>query len=291
MKWLDIDLAILEKWNQPVSEKFPFDDLSDKITSLCSSSDREVILMVDEVDKSSDNQIFLAFLGLLRNKYLEQQKKRDHTFKSVILAGVYDIKNLKLKLRPEEEAKFNSPWNVAVDFAVNMSFSPDDISTMLRDYERDYHTGMDITEISQMIFDYTSGYPYLVSRICQLADERVAGTENFPEKRDVWTAEGIRAAEALLRKESNTLFDDMVKQLADHPKLRQLIQDILFCGTRYSFERENRLINLGLALGFLSEHNGAVAIANRIFETKLYDLFILEAAIEDNLRDWKSESA
>lgn len=35
------------------------------------------------------------------------------TFHSVILAGVYDIKNLKLKIRPEEEHKYNSPWNIA----------------------------------------------------------------------------------------------------------------------------------------------------------------------------------
>lgn len=69
--------------------------------------------MIDEVDKSSDNQIFLSFLGLLRAKYLEQQKGQDHTFQSVILAGVYDIKNLILKLHPGQEAKYNSPWNIA----------------------------------------------------------------------------------------------------------------------------------------------------------------------------------
>lgn len=184
--------------------------------------------MIDEVDKSSDNQIFLAFLGLLRNKYLERQQKRDHTFKSVILAGVYDIKNLKLKLRPEEETKFNSPWNVAVDFAVDMSFSPEDISTMLRDYEQDHGT------------------------------------------------------EALLRRESNTLFDDMVKRLADHPKLKQLTQDILFCGTRYSFERENQLINLGLVLGFLKENDGMVAIGNRIFEAAMEDTMYRVGAMEQS---------
>lgn len=53
--------------------------------------------MVDEVDKAADNQIFLQLLGLLREKYLRQRVRRDHTFKSVILAGVHDIKNLKMK--------------------------------------------------------------------------------------------------------------------------------------------------------------------------------------------------
>ena len=71
-----------------------FDYLSKKITSLCKDNPKEILLFVDEVDKSSDNQIFLHFLGMLRNKYLQRARGRDFTFKSVILAGVYDIKNL-----------------------------------------------------------------------------------------------------------------------------------------------------------------------------------------------------
>ncbi len=67
-----------------------------RITAFCRKSDKAVILTVDEVDKNADNQIFLSFLGMLREKYLKQKSGRDDTFKSVILAGVYDIKNLKL---------------------------------------------------------------------------------------------------------------------------------------------------------------------------------------------------
>ena len=82
--------------------------------------------MIDEVDKSSDNQIFLSFLGLLREKYLRWQQGKDETFQSVILVGVYDVKNLKLKLHPQEETKYNSPWNIAVDFQMDMSFHQKD---------------------------------------------------------------------------------------------------------------------------------------------------------------------
>lgn len=42
-------------------------------------------------------------------------------------AGVYDIKNLKHNLRNEDEHKYNSPWNIAADFNVDMSFSQKDI--------------------------------------------------------------------------------------------------------------------------------------------------------------------
>lgn len=79
----------------------------------------------DEVDKSSDNQIFLSFLGLLREKYLKCQQGKDVTFHSVILAGVYDIKTLKLKLHPQEESKYNSLWNIADNNQMYMKVSPD----------------------------------------------------------------------------------------------------------------------------------------------------------------------
>ena len=69
-------------------QKDSFDLLGKKITKLCQQTDREILLFVDEVDKSSDNQIFLNFLGMLRNKYLRREEGLDDTFKSVILAGV-----------------------------------------------------------------------------------------------------------------------------------------------------------------------------------------------------------
>ncbi len=274
---------VITEWNKPLSTDFPMRDLGKRITFLCKNTPKDIILMIDEVDKSSDNQIFLSFLGLLRSKYLDQLRGKDVTFHSVILAGVYDIKTLKLKLHPDEESKYNSPWNIAADFDIDMSFSAEDIATMLMDYENDYKTGMDIPAVSRLIFDYTSGYPYLVSRICQLIDERLVGTSDFPSRSEAWTQSGIIAAELLLRKEPSTLFDDMAKKLMDYPQLREMIQNILFSGSNYPFSRENHLINLGVTFGFLKEQNGNVVISNRIFETKMYDLFLSEMAVNSDI--------
>ena len=52
-------------------------------------------------------------------------------FQSVILAGVYDVRNISRKIRPEEDHKENSPWNIAADFLVEMNFSVKDIEGML----------------------------------------------------------------------------------------------------------------------------------------------------------------
>jgi len=274
---------IIDEWEQKIEGDYPLKMLGQKISSLCKQTERKVVLMIDEADKSADNQIFLSFLGMLRDKYLKREMGRDTTFHSVILSGVYDVKNLKSKLRPEEEKKYNSPWNIAVDFQVDMSFSPEEIAGMLQEYEKDHQICMDTAKISRLIYEYTSGYPYLVSRLCQLADERLAGTKDFPDRQDVWTQRGIVAAELMLRKQSNTLFDDMIKKMADFPKLKSMMQEILFYGRKYLFERDHYLIDLGVTFGFIKEINGTVAIANRIFETKLYDLFLSEMILDDTL--------
>ncbi|GAA0182175.1 hypothetical protein SH2C18_46000 [Clostridium sediminicola] len=86
--------------------------------------------------KSNNNQLFLSFLGMIRNKYVLQLKRKDYTFHSIILAGVHDVKSLKLKIRNGEEEKYNSPWNIATDFTVDISFSSIEIKTMLDDYEK-----------------------------------------------------------------------------------------------------------------------------------------------------------
>jgi hypothetical protein len=40
---------------------------------------------------------------MLRKKYLLRNEGEDTTFQSVILAGVHDVKTLKLKLRPDDD--------------------------------------------------------------------------------------------------------------------------------------------------------------------------------------------
>ena len=283
LKEQNVQKSLLEEWNQPLSAKFPMRSLGTKISSLCKNSSKKVVLMIDEVDKSSDNQIFLSFLGLLREKYLRFQQGKEETFQSVILAGVYDVKTLKLKMHPQEESKYNSPWNIAVDFRIDMSFGVEDIEGMLKEYEQEYQTGMDIYQTATFLFDYTSGYPYLISKICQLVDERISGSNNFPEKSDGWKKEGILAAIKLLLKEPNTLFDDMTKKLLDYPQLKEMLQNILFAGVDFPFKREMPLIDLGVTFGFLKDRDGVVAVSNRIFETQLYDMFLAEMAVDNKM--------
>lgn len=238
--------------------------LSTRISEICRTIDKPVVLIIDEVDKNSDNQIFLNFLGMLRSKYLNGLKGRDYTFKSVILAGVYNIKNLKLKLRPEAEIKYNSPWNIASDFNIDMSFSSQDIATMLTEYESDCQTGMDINAVSDVIFENTSGYPYLVSRLCQIIQD------NEYE----WNSEGVIQAVKTILNEENTLFDDIFKNIMNNRDFSDLVERIILSGDEIPFTPYNKEIQLGTTFGILCNNQGIVKISNRIFETLLYNIFI-----------------
>ena len=211
-KWLDPDVLCIEA-------------LRKHITKMCKGV--KLVLMIDEVDKSSNNMLFLHFLGVLRAKYLSRQKGVDFTFHSVILAGVTDIKNLKMKMindghytpLREEGRILNSPWNIAADFDVGMSFSSDEISTMLMDYENENKTGMDITAIAEAIFDNTNGYPVLVSRICRHIDEKLGKN---------WTTEGVAQAVRNMLEERNVLVDGITKNLGNNRDLKNFYMSCLF---------------------------------------------------------------
>jgi hypothetical protein len=256
-------------------------ELSKLISHVCAKAKKPVVLIIDEVDQASNQKNFLSFLGMLRDKYLK--RKKQPTFQSVILSGVYDIKNLKLKIRQDSEHHYNSPWNIAADFTLDMSFSAEDIAGMLAEYEQDYHTGMNRQEIANTIYDYTNGYPFLVSRICKILDEQIPGTTGFETKTDAWTKTGISEAVKMLLTESNTLFDDMVKKLDDFPELRKIIYTILFNGEKIPFNTYNYAINIGCMFGFLKNNQGTVAVSNRIFETQLYNLFISEELLDSKI--------
>ena len=278
-KFIELIEINLEYYNENLNKKLldlsknidDFVSLSRTISSFIKEIDKEVILIIDEVDKSSDNQMFLDFLGMLRNKYLERERGRGVTFKSVILAGVYDIKNLKLKLRPDEERKYNSPWNIAVPFNVDMSLSEKGIEGMLEEYKNDKKIELDTKKASEFIYFYTSGYPFLVSRICQIIDENLGAS---------WTEENMIMAVKLLLDENNTLFDDLVKNIENNKELREYMFNLIMNGSGNRFNLLNPIINLGVMFGYFKNENNAVVISNRIFSQVLYNYF--SSLLEDN---------
>ena len=267
---LTIDIVAEKFWNdaQKIDEA-DMKDLSIRITEFCKLETKKVVLLIDEVDKSLNNQLFLNFLSMLRKKYIERDKRGyNSTFWSVVLAGVYDVKNLKLKIRPEDQHQFNSPWNVAADYDLDMTFNPQEISTMLTDYENDYHFGFDIKEISEEIYKYTSGYPVLVSRVCKEIDERL--------NKD-WTKDGVQnAVKRILKDKDFTLLDDISKNLHRHKELHNLMYAISVNTVQFSYSPIDPVIKMAIMFSYIKDDNNFVTVHNLIFDEAFHSFFIEE---------------
>ena len=257
-----------------------FKKLQRHISNLCQG--KKMVLMIDEVDKIANNRIFLNFLGILRDSYLDREDEIAATFQSVILTGLYDIKNIKLKMigdgtylpLEEENHLRNSPWNIASEFNVQMSFSVAEIITMLEDYEQDMKTGMDIKAVSEELFSYTNGYPFMVSRLCQLVHDKL--------DKD-WTRYGVRKAVSFLVREDNQLFSDMSKNLENNRQLYESLYAVLILGHSQSFSYDNPVIEMASRYGYIKDWNGKIQISNKIFETRMMNYFVSKNEIAQPL--------
>ncbi|MBP2033791.1 hypothetical protein J2Z42_002498 [Clostridium algifaecis] len=246
-------------------------DLSESITKLVIKADKKVVLMIDEVDKSSNNQLFLSFLGILRNKYLLRNEGEDITFQSVILAGVHDVKSLKLKIRSDEEHKYNSPWNIASDFDVDMSFSKEEIGTMLDDYVKDKGVELDKEYFSDRLHFYTSGYPFLVSKLCKIIDEKIMLEGSLK-----WEKEYMDMAVKKLLNDDNTNFQSLIKNIENNKELYDFVRKIVLDGEDIIYVKSDEIVNLGTLYGILKEEDGNCKVNNKIYEQLIYNHMMMK---------------
>lgn len=241
------------------------------------TENEEMILIIDEADKAGNNEVFIEFLGMLRALYLEREEEMGTTFKSVILAGVYDIRNLKLKIRGEYEHRYNSPWNIAVNFNVDMSFNENEISSMLEKYSKDNGLDMEIEELSKEIYKFTGGYPFLVSRVCQLVDEYI-----LDDRSKEWTKYHIQRAIKKLINEKNMLFDDLIKNLENNKDLYKFIYEVLVLNISKVYNINNPTIELGTMFGYLvADDENNVMVSNQILKEVIYNYMISRTDTKD----------
>ncbi|MBO4372169.1 MAG: AAA family ATPase [Bacteroidales bacterium] len=267
--------TFLDFWKAKQNEDIKdFDCFSAIISDFCKCCGKKVVLTIDEVDKASNNDVFVRFLGMLRNMYLDREKFGDdaYTFWSVVLAGVYDVKNLKLKIRPAENHQFNSPWNVAAKYNLDMAFNPQEISTMLIDYENDHHIGFSIKDISEEIFKYTSGYPVLVSALCKIIDEDLGKD---------WSKNGVQnAVKYFLKDPDATILKTITKNIESYPDLKKLLRAITLDNFKVNYYADNLPLDLGRTFSFIRpDENSNAQIHNLIFQQVLLNYFIAEKAL------------
>ena len=82
--------------------------------------------------------------------------------------------------------------------------------------------------------------------------------------------------------ETNTPFDTLMGKVYDNKPLSDLLQSVLFSGERVSYNQYNIPAMDGEMYGFLINKNGALVVANRIFEVMLYNYFLSLKEMKDS---------
>jgi len=268
---------IIQEHNKKVES---LKELSKVLTKILSKIPKKIVLLIDEVDKSSNNDLFLNFLAMLRDKFLNARAGLDITFHSIILAGVHDIKSLKQKIRPDSQSQINSPWNIAVPFEVDMSFSPAEIETMLTEYVAETGIQMDTKAISERIYYWTSGYPFLVSYMCKMIAEKILPAQQGK----VWEVKHIDQVAKIAAKDNNTLFDVLFKNLQSYHELNELIEGIVLGNREFPFDMQNIVCSLAFMHGFITcNEHGNARIHNRIFYERIINFYISKISTDNIL--------
>lgn len=265
-------------FDEPRDTLNSFTKLSKWVRRLCQSEKKFLVLMIDEVDKNSNTMMFLSFLGMLRDKLLKQNEQEDRTFHSVILVGVHDVKQLKWNIHqysdaPKTLVQHNSPWNIAEDFHVDLSFNPSEIATMLTEYAQVEGVSMDIPIIAEKLFYYTSGYPFLVSKLCRMLAEEIMTADK------TWTLPMVDLAIRDLLQTDNTNFQTLIKNVRNHKDLANLVREVILEGRTVDYNPKNWLIEVGTVYGFFRNEQGTLQIYNRIYSLLLYDYLISEVSL------------
>ncbi|HLP48440.1 MAG TPA: AAA-like domain-containing protein [Candidatus Kapabacteria bacterium] len=247
-----------------------------KVITEITATDQKIVLEIDEVDKSTNNQLFLVFLGMLRAKYLLRNKGKDSTFFSVILAGVHDVKNLKRKIRRGDEQQYNSPWNIAVNFPGDLSLSTDEIESLLHDFLTENNIRMNTGETAEKLYYLTSGYPFLVSRLCKIIVEEIKPVER-------WELIDIDTAVNILLKEDNTNFQSLITNLENNQPLYNMVYRIVLDGENIGYNLDNPIIEQGVTHGVFRDDNGRVRIHNRVYEQRIYNYMASKVETSSNL--------
>jgi hypothetical protein len=185
---------------------------------------------------------------------------------------------LRLKLGLNQEAKYNSPWNIAADFNVVMELQPNEIVPMLEDYCQEQNVHMNTEGVAHALFYYTAGYPFLVSAMCKIVDEEIMSKKS----ERVWTEFDIEtAADKLIKAErSTTNFDTLIKNLENSPELYDLIYRLVIEGEYIPYNLHTPVVNFALQHGIVSNSPDGLTIQNRIYREVIANYMTVKTIVE-----------
>ena len=260
-----------ESWRAVLEASGPDDALGDLLSNWCVANPVPLVLLVDEID-SLVGDTLLSVLRQLRAGY----EQRPEGFpQSVVLCGVRDIRDYRIRSSAGEVIAGGSPFNVAAKSLRMGDFTEAETRALMAQHTEE--TGQQFSSSAlDSVWMQTRGQPWLVNALCAGAcfDNKAGRDRSRPIEVD-----DIYAAREELILSRRTHLDQLAHKL-EEARVRRVIEPLLSGGeARHEIRDLEYVRDLGLIDG-----NQPPRIANPIYrEVVPRELgYILQSSLDQN---------
>ena len=208
-------------WLEVLEGMGPENALKGLLTRWCLANPTPLVLLVDEIDALVGDTL-LSVLRQLRAGYQQRPRGFPH---SVVLCGVRDIRDYRIRSSSGEVVAGGSPFNVAAKSLRLGDFTREETRCLIRQHVAE--TRQPFAEAARdAVWAYTQGQPWLVNALCAGA---CFDSEAGRDRSRAIGVEDILAAREELILSRRTHLDQLAHKLEEE-RVRRVIEPILAGG-------------------------------------------------------------
>ena len=239
-------------WLDILQQSGPDDALKDLLIEWCVANPTPLVLLVDEID-SLVGDTLLSVLRQLRAGY---QRRPEGFPQSVVLCGVRDIRDYRIRSSAGEVIAGGSPFNIAAKSLRMGDFTEAETRALMAQHTEE--TGQRFSAAAQeAVWMQTQGQPWLVNALCAGACfDNKAGRD----RSRAIEADDVYAAREELIVSRRTHLDQLAHKLEEE-RVRRVVEPILSGG---EVQHDGRDLEYVRDLGLLAP-DSPPRIANPIY--------------------------
>ena len=246
---------------------------------LASRAGKPLYVFFDEVDCLSGDTL-ITFLRQLRDGAVSLTKGVDFPA-SIALIGMRNIRDYKVKVRPDSESLGSaSPFNVVAKYLNLRTFTEPELSALYAQHTAE--TGQIFTEEAiAKAFEYSGGQPYLVNALARWCVEEIH-QNRFDES---ITGEDMHEAKEKIIHERGTHLDSLMERMKEE-RVRLVVEQVMLGGD-VDFDIYADNMEYAVDLGLLKDDNGILRPANPMYAEIIgrYISYGKQMQIRQNVRE------
>lgn len=245
------------------------------LAHFCQEVKKPLVILFDEVDCLS-NGTLIAFLRQLRYGYISRD--RIPFVHSVALVGMRNIRDYKSRIRDDRETLGSaSPFNIVSETLTLRNFTQAEIVRLYTQHTE--QTGQAFaSEVTELVYRYTQGQPWLVSAIAREIVERIL---EFDYTQQI-TPEHVDQAVQNIILRRDTHIDSLLERLKE-ARVRKIVEPVII-GKTEGLDRLDDDYQYTLDLGLLREFEKKLIPSNPIYTEIMIRVLSSRSQMEmDNL--------